>query len=84
MIYLLTQDNCPKCENIKLLLQKAFNNKYQDDITVIHRQTNEAQFNDLAQKYQIRTTPALISSETELVLRDPNISNLEQFILSNK
>ncbi len=81
MIYLLTQDNCPKCDNVKMILDKAFQNKYSDNIQIVHRQTDEKLFMDLVNKHQIRSTPALIANDD--VLREPSISNLESFIKKN-
>ncbi|MDO5733490.1 MAG: hypothetical protein Q4P72_06930 [Eubacteriales bacterium] len=78
MIYLLTQDHCPKCEQLEKFLEKGLRGKYDDRIERVHRQTNEEQFNQLVAEHQITATPALINGDR--VLRNPSISNLVSFL----
>lgn len=78
MIYLLTQEQCPKCRQVELLLEKAFRNRYAAAVEVIRREEQPEKFHDLAQRFGIQATPVFIAGED--VLRDPGLSNLERFI----
>lgn len=83
MIYFLTQDRCPKCETIKMFLEKGLQNKYADKIEKVHRQEKESLFIELAQKAGIMQTPAFIylGQEGEMeVLVSPDLTNLESFL----
>lgn len=82
MIYLLTQNDCPKCENLKQFFQHGLNGKYDQDIAIVNRQDDEEHFMNLVKKYEVKFTPCLIAGED--VLRQPSIANVEEFILKHK
>lgn len=58
---LMTQDNCPKCERLKLMLAKPMKGMYDDRIEIVHRQTNPEKFMELAAQFNVQATPTLIS-----------------------
>lgn len=78
MIQILTQDQCPKCENLKKYLELGLKGKYNDQIEFIHRQSNPQRFNELVEKYQVQSTPVMIKGEE--ILRDTNPSKVNAFL----
>lgn len=82
MIYLLTQDNCPKCNVIKQFIDKGLSESERAKIQIVHRQSDEKLFMELVTKYQIMSTPVLIGDDG-CVLFDASISNVKDFVLSH-
>lgn len=82
MIYLLTQDNCPKCNIIKQFIDKGLSVEEKEKIQIIHRQNDEVKFMELVKKYNIMSTPVLVSDDG-CVLIDASISNVRDFVLSH-
>ncbi|HHX07652.1 MAG TPA: glutaredoxin [Erysipelothrix sp.] len=78
MILILTQDYCPKCENLKKFLELGLKGKYNDQIEFVHRQTESDRFDELVRKFEIQATPAIIKGED--VLRDTNPSKVMSFL----
>lgn len=80
MVYLLTQDRCPKCDQIKLFLEKALKGKYDAGIEIVHRTTNEQKFMALVQEYKVMQTPCFIAKEEKEVLRNPDFNLVTAFL----
>ncbi len=80
MIYILTQDYCPKCENLKKYLKLGLKGKYDDQIEYIHRQTDRERFEALVKKHDVQSTPVMIKGDE--VLRDTNPSKVNAFLES--
>lgn len=80
MIYLLTQDKCPKCDQLKLFLEKGLNGKYDAFIEIVHRQQNPELFQSLVEKHKVLQTPCLISKETGDILRNPDLNQTPAFL----
>lgn len=81
MIYLLTQDGCPKCDAIKQFITKALGNSYLEKIKIVHRTENEELFRQLVKDNNIMSTPVLIADND--ILLNPTISNVKEFIDKN-
>lgn len=80
MVYLLTQNNCFKCDQIKLFLEKALNGKYDSAIKIVHRSQDEQLFEELVKKYQVMQTPCFIAPEADEVLRNPDLNLVIAFL----
>lgn len=76
-VYMLTQDNCPKCFSLKSYLELGLRNKYADQIEVVKREDNQQLFYELVQKHDVMATPVLISDTT--VLSDTSPSKVNDF-----
>lgn len=79
---MLTQDNCSQCIALKNYLEMGLRNAYADKIDVVHRSEKEDEFNELVEKYQIMSTPALIAENGD-VLRNTAVSNVKPFLDSH-
>ena len=66
---LLTQDACPDCERLKLMLDKPLRGAYADQIRTVHRQADGAEFEALTAQHGLLAVPVLIDTETGAVLR---------------
>lgn len=82
MIYLLTQDNCPKCNVIKQFIDKGLSDVEKAKIQIVHRQSDEKLFMELVTKHNIMSTPVLVGDDG-CVLVDASISNVRDFVLSH-
>lgn len=67
---LLTQDQCPNCDRLKLMLQKPLKGQFDGQITTVHREQHAAEFEGLAAQYAVVSTPVLIDLERGEVLRN--------------
>lgn len=60
---ILTKDQCPNCQNLKMFLKMALRDQYKDHLREVH-QTNQAEeFAALVKKHNIMSTPAIIYQE---------------------
>ena len=67
---LLTQDNCPNCERLKLMLARPLKGQFDSQIVTVHREQNATEFGALTEQYGVQSTPALIDRERGEVLRN--------------
>ncbi len=65
---ILSQDDCPRCERLKMMLAQPLRGRYQGDLTVIHRQTQPELFKTLAEIYSVSSTPVIIHQASGKVL----------------
>ncbi|GGM16807.1 thioredoxin [Deinococcus aerophilus] len=65
---LLTQDHCPSCERLKLMLARPLKGQFDAQIEVVHRQQQPRAFAALTESSGVRSTPALIHRSTGRVL----------------
>lgn len=65
---MLTQDNCPNCERLKLMLDKPLKGQFNEQLETVHRREQTERFEELAQQYQVMATPVLIDLQAERVL----------------
>lgn len=78
---LLSQDDCPRCERLKVLLESPLRGRYRDDITVVHRQSHPELFQTIAEAYGVKSTPVLIRQTGGEVLTDvSSISSVNMFL----
>ncbi len=67
---MLTQDACPNCERLKLMLEKPLKGQYTDQIEIVHRREQPERFEALAAQYHLHVTPAVIDLQRERTLTD--------------
>lgn len=72
-IYLVVQDNCPSCLNVKTNLRKVEN--WQKVITVINMFGPEGKINTITEKYEINESPTLFAIEDDKVVASVRGSN---------
>ncbi|GGO31612.1 thioredoxin [Deinococcus humi] len=65
---LLTQDDCPNCERLKLMLEKPLRGQFDSQIEVVHRQQHAAAFTALSESSGVQSTPVLIHRASGRVL----------------
>ncbi|MFK7602868.1 thioredoxin [Deinococcus sp. SM5_A1] len=65
---MLTQDDCPNCERLKLMLEKPLRGQFESQIEVIHRQQQAEEFAALTKSSGVMATPALIHRASGKVL----------------
>ncbi|QFP75214.1 thioredoxin [Deinococcus sp. AJ005] len=65
---MLTQDDCPSCERLKLMLAKPLKGQFESQIEVVHRQQHAEAFFALTERSGVRSTPALIHRASGKVL----------------
>lgn len=78
MITILSQEVCPRCVQLYQYLKFAKQDKYKDQIKIIKKEDAPAEFQELAAKFQIMATPAMIVGEN--VLKDCTPSNVDTFL----
>lgn len=69
---ILSQDDCSRCERLKLMLEQPLENRFKDAITVVHRQDRLELFQHLAERYGVLSTPVIVYQATGDVLTDVN------------
>ena len=72
-IYLLIQDNCPSCLQVKSQLRKVEN--WNKVITVINMFGPDRKVNTIAEKYEISESPTLFAIEDDKVVASVKGSN---------
>lgn len=77
-VKLLTQDNCPKCVQVKQFLELGLRNQYKDNIEIIKKEEQESAFFDLVRKFHLMSTPVLIFEDDVLVDLTP--TKVSQFL----
>ncbi|CCV63756.1 putative glutaredoxin-like protein NrdH [Alteracholeplasma palmae J233] len=77
-VIMITKDNCPQCNKLKMFLKLALNNKYEKDILIVNRETNTKEYEELTSKYQVLTLPAMIAGDEVLTKTEP--SNVVNFL----
>ena len=82
MIKMLTQDNCGQCIALKKYLDLGLRGKYNDDIEIVKKEDSPEEFKRLVKLHGITSTPALIAEND--ILRNPSVSNAEDFIKSHR
>ncbi|GAA3997932.1 thioredoxin [Deinococcus rubellus] len=65
---LLTQNDCPNCERLKMMLSKPLKGQFDDQIVMVHRQNDVDEFTALTAAHHIQTTPALLHLPSGRVL----------------
>jgi glutaredoxin len=60
---ILTKDQCPNCQNLKMFLKMALRDRYQDQLREVHQTLQAEEFASLVNQHNIMATPALIYEE---------------------
>lgn len=67
---LLTQDNCPNCERLKKMLAGPLKGAFDDQIELVHRQSQPEEFGQWVTRYDLQSVPALIRLSDDVRMRD--------------
>lgn len=67
-VLMLTQDACPDCERLKLMLDKPLRGQFAPLIRPVHRQGQPDEFESVVALYGVQKTPALIDTVSGRVL----------------
>ncbi|HEY8405932.1 MAG TPA: glutaredoxin domain-containing protein [Acholeplasma sp.] len=81
-VKMLTKNDCPQCAALKMFLKFGLNDKYADDIEVVNKETDTAEFEKLTSEYGILTLPVMIA-EGEVLTRPqptPVVAFLEKYV----
>lgn len=78
MIKILSQQVCPKCDQLFQYLKFGLQDKYKDQIEIIKKEDKPEQFNQLVHQHQIMATPAIIIGDE--VLKDCTPLNTANFL----
>jgi glutaredoxin-like protein NrdH len=57
---ILTKDQCPNCQNLKMFLKMALRDQYKDHLREVHQTLHAEEFAALVKQHNIMATPALI------------------------
>lgn len=57
---ILTKDNCPNCQNLKMFLKMALRDQYKENLREVHQVHQAEEFTKLVAAHQIMATPAII------------------------
>jgi glutaredoxin len=57
---ILTKDQCPNCQNLKMFLKMALRDKYKDNLREVHQTSQAEEFASLVKTHTIMSTPAII------------------------
>lgn len=77
-VQLLTQNRCPKCDQLKSFLEMGLRNKYANDIVEVKREEDQEGFMDLVSKHGLMQTPVLVFGDK--VLTDVTPSKVTDFL----
>ncbi len=78
MIKILSQQVCPKCDQLFQYLKFGLQDKYKDQIEIIKKEDNPEAFQAYVVKHQIMATPAIIIGDE--VLKDCTPLNTANFL----
>ena len=77
-VQLLTQNRCPKWDQLKSILEMGLRNKYANDIVEVKREEDQEGFMDLVSKHGLMQTPVLVFGDK--VLTDVTPSKVTDFL----
>lgn len=80
-IQMLTQNDCPKCDNLKRFLDLGLGGKYTEDIEIVHKQNTPERYDEVKEPFTIMSTPVLICGDK--ILYDCNPMASEEFLRLN-
>lgn len=67
---LLTQDACPNCERLKKMLAGPLRGQFDEQIEMVHRESEPERFIALAEQFELRSVPVLIRRVDGLQLKN--------------
>ena len=74
----LTQERCPKCDQLKTFFELGLRNQYKDVIVEIKREVDRQEFALLVAKHRLTSTPVLIYKDN--VLTDTAPTKVSAFL----
>lgn len=78
---MMTQDNCPNCERLKLMLEKPLKGQFSEQIETVHRREQPDRFEALVGEYHLQVTPALIDLQTgKALLNTGGLGEVKAFL----
>lgn len=77
-ILLVTQNNCPNCDKLKMFLKFGLKGKYDNYIKEVSKQNSENHFTQIIEHNDIQATPAIIVGD--MVLKDTQPSKVKEFL----
>ena len=80
-IQMLTQNDCPKCDNLKRFLDMGLGGKYKEDIEIVHKQETPERYDEVKAPFTIMSTPVLILGDE--ILYDCSPPKAEEFLRTN-
>lgn len=81
---LLTQNDCPNCERLKKMLAGPLKGQFDSQIEQVHRQSEPEQFAMLAERFGVRSVPALIRRADGTQPRDSgSLGEVKGFLISS-
>lgn len=80
MFTLLTQDECPNCERLKLMLKGPLKGQFDDQIRTVHRQSQPEEFEALTKQHSIQSVPALIDSQGRVLVKLGGLGEVRAFL----
>ncbi|MDD9147463.1 MULTISPECIES: glutaredoxin family protein [unclassified Sporolactobacillus] len=79
-VLMITKIGCPYCERAKVVLNEALGGKYNDQIELFVRESDEQRFAELKEKYRFLTVPTFIDKKTGAVLSDSQKETITEFM----
>ncbi|MFB9993187.1 thioredoxin fold domain-containing protein [Deinococcus oregonensis] len=81
---MLTQNDCPQCERLKLMLEKPLRGQFGSQIRAVHRQEQAEEFSILVEQYGIQTTPALLHLPSgRVLLNTGGLGEVKSFLMGS-
>lgn len=77
---LLTQDNCPNCDRLKLMLRGPLKGQFDSQIQTVHRQSQPEAFEALTAQHHIQSVPALIDAEGRVMVNLGGLGEVKAFL----
>jgi glutaredoxin len=79
---MLTQNDCPQCERLKLMLDKPLRGQFGSQIQTVHRQEQAEEFSALVEQHGIQTTPALLHLPSgRVLLNTSGLGEVKNFLM---
>ena len=78
-VILLTQDACPECDRLKLMLKGPLKGRYDGRIQILNRQDQPEAWARVAEASGVQKTPALIAGE-RVLLRTESLHEVRTFL----
>lgn len=81
-VILLTKNDCPQCNQLKMFLKFGLNSKYDNDIQIVNKEANAEEFEKLASLHNVLTLPTFIAGDDVLSKTQPTpvVAFLEKHI----
>lgn len=77
---LLTKDQCPQCDRLKQMLKVPLKGQYDDQIEVVHKETNLSRFQELVTQYNIKSVPVIIHQSGAVLTQTQGLSSVKSFL----